>query len=154
MKRSLALLLLCIFLFGLPFTKAFCQPQNESSNALELSAKFAILVDFDTGRVLFEKNPHERLPPASITKIMTLILICEAIEKGRIKLSDKVVASQNAASLGGSQIYLKENEEMTVEDLLIKSIAIASANGACVALAEHIAGSVQEFVYMMNKKAK
>lgn len=154
MKKIFIVLLLSFFLLGLNFEIAFCQTSNnELSSGPELSAMSAILVDVDTGRVLFEKNSHEKLPPASITKIMTMILICEAIEKGKIKLSDKVIASQNAASLGGSQIYLKENEEMTVEELL-KSIAIASANDACVALAEHIAGSVQEFVHMMNKKAK
>lgn len=131
--------------------KVFGESLQTQTPSLEISAKSAILVDFDTGRILYEKNSHEKLSPASITKIMTMILICEAIEKGRIKLSDRVVASQNASSLGGSQVYLKENEEMTVEELL-KSIAIASANDACVALAEHIAGSVQEFVYMMNKK--
>jgi len=153
-KRILTLLILSFFLSSLNFIRAFCQTQNnELTNSPELSAMSAILVDFDTGRVLFEKNSHEKLPPASITKIMTMILICEAIEKGKLKLSDKVIASQNAASLGGSQVYLKENEEMTVEELL-KSIAIASANDACVALAEHLAGSVQGFVYMMNQKAK
>lgn len=127
MKRILTLLILSFFLSSLNFIRAFCQTQNnELTNSPELSAMSAILVDFDTGRVLFEKNSHEKLPPASITKIMTMILICEAIEKGKLKLSDKVIASQNAASLGGSQVYLKENEEMTVEELL-KSIAIASA---------------------------
>lgn len=153
-KKIFVLLIFSLFFLSLNLDKSFCQTDdNGKLNTLELSAKSAILVDFDTGKILFEKNSHEKLPPASITKIMTMLLICEAIEKGKIKLSDKVVASQNAASLGGSQIYLKENEEMTVEELL-KSVAIASANDACVALAEHLAGSVQEFVYMMNKKAK
>jgi len=156
MRKAIAILILIFLLFGnshIDCKKVFGESLQTQTPSLEISAKSAILVDFDTGKILYEKNSHEKLPPASITKIMTMILICEAIEKGRIKLSDKVIASQNASSLGGSQIYLKENEEMTVEELL-KSIAIASANDACVALAEHIAGSVQEFVYMMNKKAK
>ncbi|ADL42296.1 Serine-type D-Ala-D-Ala carboxypeptidase [Caldicellulosiruptor obsidiansis OB47] len=156
MRKAIAILILILLLFGnshIGCKKVFGESLQTQTPSLEISAKSAILVDFDTGKILYEKNSHEKLPPASITKIMTMILICEAIEKGRIKLSDKVVASQNASSLGGSQVYLKENEEMTVEELL-KSIAIASANDACVALAEHIAGSVQEFVYMMNKKAK
>jgi len=155
-RKTIAILILIFLLFGnshIGCKKVFGESLQTQTPSLEISAKSAILVDFDTGKILYEKNSHEKLPPASITKIMTMILICEAIEKGRIKLSDKVVASQNASSLGGSQVYLKENEEMTVEELL-KSIAIASANDACVALAEHIAGSVQEFVYMMNKKAK
>ncbi|WPX07708.1 D-alanyl-D-alanine carboxypeptidase family protein [Anaerocellum danielii] len=156
MRKNIAILIVFLMLFGnsnIGCKKVFGEYLQTQTPSLEISAKSAILVDFDTGKILYEKNSHEKLSPASITKIMTMILICEVIEKGRIKLSDKVVASQNASSLGGSQIYLKENEEMTVEDLL-KSIAIASANDACVALAEHIAGSVQEFVYMMNKKAK
>ncbi|ADQ04894.1 Serine-type D-Ala-D-Ala carboxypeptidase [Caldicellulosiruptor owensensis OL] len=154
MRKAIVILIVLLLLFSKSYI--CCQEvfgETIQTPSLEISAKSAILVDFDTGKILYEKNSHEKLPPASITKIMTMILICEAIEKGRIKLSDKVIASQNASSLGGSQIYLKENEEMTVEELL-KSIAIASANDACVALAEHIAGSVQEFVYIMNKKAK
>lgn len=156
MRKAITFLIVFLMLFGnshIACKKVFGESLQTQTPSLEISAKSAILVDFDTGRILYEKNSHEKLSPASITKIMTMILICEAIEKGRIKLSDRVVASQNASSLGGSQVYLKENEEMTVEELL-KSIAIASANDACVALAEHIAGSVQEFVYMMNKKAK
>jgi len=155
-RKAITISILIFLLFGnshIGCKKVFGESLQTQTPSLEISAKSAILVDFDTGKILYEKNSHEKLPPASITKIMTMILICEAIEKGKIKLSDKVVASQNASSLGGSQVYLKENEEMTVEELL-KSIAIASANDACVALAEHIAGSVQEFVYMMNKKAK
>lgn len=149
----------CILIVSLAFiltNVAFAMSNNtayDSAEKLDINAKSAILVDYDTGTILYEKNSHERLPPASITKVMTLLLICEAVEKGKIKMTDSVIASQNAVRLGGSQIYLKENEQMSVNDL-IKAIAISSANDACVALAEHIAGSVDEFVYMMNNKAK
>jgi D-alanyl-D-alanine carboxypeptidase (penicillin-binding protein 5/6) len=102
---------------------------------------------------LFDKNPNEKLPPASMTKIMTMLLIMEQVEKGKLKLTDKVRASEHAASMGGSQIFLEPGEEMTVNEML-KGIAIASGNDASVAVAEHIAGSEEGFVNMMNKKAK
>lgn len=111
------------------------------------------MIEQDTGAILFNKNPHEKLPPASMTKIMTLLLIMEAIDKGSLSLDEKVRVSENAASMGGSQIFLEAGEEMSVTDLL-KGIAIASANDASVALAERIAGSEQAFVKEMNDKAK
>lgn len=117
------------------------------------NAKSAILIDQDTGTILFEKNSHEKLPPASITKVMTMLLIMEAIDTEQIKLTDIVRVSENAASIGGSQIFLEAGEEMTVEDLL-KGVAVASGNDASVALAEYIAGSEEMFVDMMNKKAE
>ena len=116
------------------------------------ACKSAILMEAQTGTVLFEKNADEGLPPASVTKIMTLLLVMEAIEQGKIKWEDMVTASAHACSMGGSQIYLKENERMSVEDM-VKSVVIASANDAAVALAEHIAGSEASFVKMMNDKA-
>ncbi len=109
-------------------------------------------MEASTGKVLLSQNPDEALPPASVTKVMTLLLIMEAIDSGRISLSDQVTVSANAASMGGSQVYLKEGEQMAVEDLL-KSIVIASANDAAVALAEYLAGSVSAFVEQMNKRA-
>ena len=118
----------------------------------EIDCKSAILMEAQTGEVLFEKNADESLPPASVTKIMTLLLVMEAIEQGKIKWDDTVTASAHACSMGGSQIYLKEGEHMSVEDM-IKSVVIASANDAALALAEHIAGSEQSFVKMMNDKA-
>ena len=118
----------------------------------EIDCKSAILMEARTGEVLFEKNADESLPPASVTKIMTLLLVMEAIEQGKIKWEDTVTASAHACSMGGSQIYLKEGERMSVEDM-IKSVVIASANDAALALAEHIAGSEQSFVKMMNEKA-
>ena len=130
--------------------------ENSTSNGtvdLGLDCRSAVLMEASTGTVLYEQNADEALPPASVTKVMTLLLVMEAIEEGKIKYTDTVRASANACSMGGSQIYLEENEEMSVEDLL-KSVVIASANDAAVALAEHIAGTEQAFVDMMNKKAQ
>ncbi len=113
----------------------------------------ALLMDADTGTILFEKNAHEKRPPASITKVMTMLLIMEALEQGKISLNEKVTTSEYAASMGGSQIFLEVGEEMTVDDML-KGIAMASGNDASVALAEKIAGSEEMFVQMMNDRAK
>ncbi len=118
-----------------------------------LPATSAILIDQGSGKVLYEQNPDEQLPPASITKVMTLLLVMEALEKGKIKLDDMVVSSEHAASMGGSQIWLKVGEQMTVDQLL-KAVAISSANDASVALAEHVAGSHEAFVDMMNQRAQ
>jgi D-alanyl-D-alanine carboxypeptidase (penicillin-binding protein 5/6) len=120
---------------------------------LAKSAVSAVVMDAATGQVLFEKNMHEKLPPASITKIMSMLLIMEALESGRIKLTDRVRASEHAASMGGSQIFLEPGEQMTVDEMM-KGIAVASANDATVAMAEHIAGSEEEFVKMMNERAE
>jgi len=120
---------------------------------LAANAKSAILLDVDTGTVIYEKNAHEKLPPASITKVMTMLLIMEALERGEIKLSDKVRTSEYAASMGGSQIFLEPGEMMTVEDML-KGIAIASGNDASVAMAEHLAGTEEAFIKKMNERAK
>ena len=139
-----------IILSAIP-TKAM--PTEESAPAFELDCKSAILIEASTGKVLYEKDADMALPPASVTKVMTLLLVMEAIEEGRIKYEDSVRASANACSMGGSQIYLKENEEMSVNDML-KSVVIASANDAAVALAEHIAGSEEDFVRRMNKRAE
>ena len=121
-------------------------------NSLEINAKSAVLMDAETGMVLYTKNASEALPPASVTKIMTLLLVAEAIAAGNIALDDKVYVSANAASMGGSQIFIKEGEEFTVEELL-KSTVIASANDAAVALAELIAGTESAFVDRMNARA-
>ncbi len=118
-----------------------------------LSAKSAILMEISTGKVLMEYNPDEKLSPASITKVMTILLVFEALNEGKISLEDRVTASQNASSKGGSQIWLKEGEVMTVHELL-KATVIASANDACTALGEYIAGDETAFVSMMNEKAK
>ena len=122
-------------------------------SGLEISAPSAILMEASTGQVVYEKNPDEERPPASVTKIMTLLLIFDALETGQISLEDTVTTSEYAASMGGSQVFLEPGETQTV-DTLIKCIAVASANDACVAMAEHIAGSEEEFVNQMNERAK
>lgn len=125
---------------------------TENINSLEINAKSAVLMDAKTGTVLFTKNASEALPPASVTKIMTLLLVAEAIDQGAISLTDTVYVSANAASKGGSQIFIKEGEEFSIEDLL-KSTVIASANDAAVALAEALGGTEESFVERMNERA-
>jgi len=117
------------------------------------NAKSGILIDVDSGTIIYEKNIHDRLSVASMTKMMGMILIMEALEEGKINLDEKVRVSKNASSMGGSQIWLEENEEMTVNDL-IKGIMMASANDGIVCMAERIGGTEEDFVKMMNKKAK
>lgn len=135
---------LCIaFLFCLNMTAA-AAPETE--------AKSAVLMEQSTGRVLFEQNAHEKLPPASVTKVMTMLLTMEAIDGGNLTYDTIVTASERAKSMGGSTIFLDTNEQMSVNDLL-KGIAVASGNDACVAMAEYIAGSEQGFVDMMNNRA-
>ena len=126
--------------------------ENSPKTDMALECKSAILIEAGTGKVLYEQNADEALPPASVTKVMTLLLVMEAIEEGRIRLDETVRTSAHAASMGGSQIYLKEGEEMSVEDM-VKSVVIASANDAACALAEHISGSEEEFVKKMNERA-
>ncbi len=119
---------------------------------LDIKAKSAILIEKNTGEILYEMNADEQLPPASITKIMSLLLIMEAIDQNKMTLEDILTASEHACSMGGSQIWLEPNEPMSVDDLL-KAAVIASANDATVVLGEHIAGSEEGFVAMMNQKA-
>lgn len=120
---------------------------------LDIKAKSAVLLEPHTGKVLYEQNADEKLPPASITKIMSLLLVMEALERGDFELETVVTASEHACSMGGSQIWLEPGEGMTVDDLL-RATVIASANDACVALGELIAGSEEGFVALMNEKAK
>ncbi|WP_430727226.1 D-alanyl-D-alanine carboxypeptidase family protein [Tumebacillus amylolyticus] len=120
---------------------------------LAKQATSAVLMDAATGAVLFEKNSHQKLPPASVTKVMTMLLIMEAVDAGKVKWTDKINTSDYAASMGGSQIFLQPGEQMTLEEML-KGIAIASGNDAAVAVAEHIAGSEEGFVQLMNERAK
>lgn len=153
-KKILIFLMLSIFIFSSSFTIFANEQQAEQQTEnLDVLAKSAILIEATTGKVLYEKNPDEKLPPASVTKVMTLYLIYEAIDSGKIKWEDTVTVSEYAASMGGSQIFLEPMEKQDVKTLT-KSIAIASANDAAVAMAEHIAGSEQEFVKLMNQKAK
>ncbi len=125
---------------------------DDSAPPVEIKAKSAVLMDVSTGKVLMKLNENEKVYPASVTKIMPLLLITEAIDDGKIALSDVVTVSESAASKGGSQIWLKEGEQMTVDDLL-KATAVYSANDACTALGEYIAGSDEAFVKMLNERA-
>ena len=125
----------------------------EGNTDLGLNAKSAILMEESTGNILYESNPDERLPIASVTKVMTMLLIMEAVDSGKISLDDMVTVSENAMSYGVSTMFLETGEQLTVNDIL-KGIAVASANDGCVAMAEHLAGSESAFVDMMNEKAK
>ena len=140
--KKLFLILTC-FLFVVPVNAA----------TLAANAKSAMMVEASTGEIIFSKNINEKLEPASLTKMMSMLIVLESIDKGIIKWDDVVIASKNASSMGGSQILLEENEKMTVRDLF-KGVAIASGNDAVVALAEKIAGTVENFVSLMNKRGK
>lgn len=142
MRRVTLVILVCLVITLLP------QP----GQAVTVEGKSAVLMDAATGTVLLEQNAHEALAPASVTKIMTMLLIMEAVDDGRIALTDTVTTSEAAAAKGGSQVYLKVGETMSVEDML-KSIAVSSANDCACAMAEHIAGSEAAFVEKMNEKA-
>ena len=145
MKKILILLFL-MSLLVMPIVKA-------EEIDLAPNAKSAILIEASTGKVLYKKNEFEKLAPASMTKVMSMLLIMEAIEKGNLKLTDEITISENAASMGGSQLFLQPNTTAKVDDLL-KGIAIASGNDAVVAMAERIGGTVEKFVEMMNNKAE
>ncbi len=142
-KRIVAVILALVLSFG----------SIPGARALEVEAPSAILVDLATGTVLYEKNSHARLSPASVTKVMTLLLVMEALADGRISWDDTVTASENAASKGGSQVYLEVGECMSMDEM-IKSVVVSSANDCATALAEHVAGSEESFVQMMNERAE
>jgi D-alanyl-D-alanine carboxypeptidase (penicillin-binding protein 5/6) len=147
-----------ILAFGLLIAGVYDPTQVEAEQptlvpSIPITAESALLMESTSGKVLFEKNPDKRLPPASITKIMTMLLVMEKITQGKARFSDMVVTSERAMKMGGSQIWLEVGEEMSLEDLM-KSIAIVSANDASVAVAEHIAGSEEAFVDMMNKRGQ
>lgn len=167
MKKLTVLLILCSMIF-LPISNTSIEAKIKNTSPittdevipvvamadaqLNLNSQSAVLVEGSTGTIIYEKNKDERLKPASVTKVMTLLLIFEAIESGQIKLMDEVTVSEHAASMGGSQVYLEPYETQNV-DTMIKCISIASANDASVAMAEHIAGSEEEFVARMNERA-
>ncbi len=146
MRKIGCMLLVMVLLLG-------WLPQGVSAVELDVAGKGAVLMDAATGTILYEKNAHEKLAPASVTKVMTMLLIMEAIDSGKIGWEDMVTASETAAAKGGSQIYLKAGENMSVTDML-KSIAVSSANDCACAMAEHIAGSESAFVELMNRRAK
>ncbi len=154
MKKYIFLFFTAFFIFFNLSAGVFGEEQTESQNAgLEVEAKSAVIMEPLTGNILFQKNADEMLAPASVTKIMTLLLIYDAVSDGRIGWDDMVTVSEHASSMGGSQIFLEPTEKQKVSELT-KAIAIASANDAAVAMAEHIGGSEDSFVEMMNKKAK
>ena len=162
MKRTVAFLLTLTMLLG---TSVFAS-QSETTEfyrmkhiaavssglSLELTSESACLMESSTGEIMYEKNSDERLEPASVTKIMSLLLICEALDNGSLKLTDTVTGSDKAASMGGSQIWLESREQMSVQDML-KAMVVVSANDCTVAMAEHLAGSEEAFVSRMNKKS-
>ena len=150
MKKIIKIVCLILILVFCLSSFTFAIDKNESDN--EIRAKSAVLMDVNTGTVLFAQNKDERLAPASVTKIMTLLLVFEALDSEKIKLTDMVTVSENAASMGGSQIFLEVGESMTVDDM-IKSVVVASANDAAVALAEFVGGNEAAFVKMMNDRA-
>jgi D-alanyl-D-alanine carboxypeptidase (penicillin-binding protein 5/6) len=152
MKRFVSFMMTSFLLTSLWIPSAFAAEEKKNTDLVS-NVKSAILIERDTGAVLYEKNSNEELPPASMTKIMTMLLIMESIDKGKLSWNEKVRASEYAASMGGSQIFLEPGEEMTTKEML-KGIAIGSGNDASVAMAERIAGSEDAFVDMMNAKAK
>ena len=166
MKRKIFLSFLCIcFLFISSVNATYLTIPTWSAdsivetagtigeNFLELPCESAILISQDTGEVLYDHNSHEQLRPASVTKVMTILLIMEEIDSGRLSYSDKISCSENASSMGGSQIWLDPKEELTVDEML-KAICVVSANDCTVAMAEHISGSEELFVEKMNQRAK
>ena len=162
MKKFISLILAISFIFAAPTlcfaesgTNSLAEKKEEASSTqpdFGFSVRGALLMEAQTGAIIFAENEYFAASPASVTKIMTLLLVCEALEEGRFSLSDKVTISSHAASMGGSQVFLEEGEEMSVEEL-IKCTVIASANDAAVALAELTAGSESAFVGMMNRRA-
>ena len=146
------IMILSLLVTMLPLPVAAAEATTAPTPAFTPNCKSAVLMEASTGKVLYAHNPAEAMPPASVTKIMTLLLVMECMDTGALKWEDKVTASAHAASMGGSQIYLKEGEQMSARDL-IKSVVIASANDAAVALAEHTYGSEEAFVARMNQRA-
>ena len=152
MSRNRQRIMSCVIIFCLAIG-LLPVPASADEAPFKLQSKSALLMDYDTGTVLYEKNIHEKLPIASITKIMTILLGLEAIDDGIIKLDDKILVSEHAASMGGSQVFLAPGENISV-DSIMKAIIVASGNDASVALAEKIAGTEEVFVQRMNQKAK
>lgn len=145
--------LLCAALCLVMLTSPVYAINTLTDDDIDISAPSAILMEKVTGEVIYDKNSHERLPPASVTKVMTMLLIVEAVERGDISLDDTVIASERAASFGGSCVFLEEGEKMSVAEML-KCICVVSANDCAVAMAEHLCGSEQAFVARMNDRAR
>ena len=151
--RRLSALVLSLAIAPLLFLPTPAAAANEDSMPLVLSSASALLMEKETGTVLLQQNAHQKLEPASVTKIMTLLLVMEAVDSGRLSLDELVPVSAHAAGMGGSQVYLKEGERLSVSDL-IKCVAVVSGNDCAVALAERLAGSESAFVDQMNQKAQ
>ena len=148
--RTISLILVLVFIFS---SLNVISALEIKKAPLEINAKSAVLMDAKTGTVLYSLNKDTPLPPASVTKVMTLLLVFEAIEDGKLRYDDELTVSENASSMGGSQVYLEPGEKMCVDELL-KCVIIASANDAALTLAENVAGSEEAFIYEMNKRAK
>ncbi|MGC7847172.1 D-alanyl-D-alanine carboxypeptidase family protein [Desulforudis sp. 1088] len=157
MRRRLIAMFVALIMVLCNFSPAFAETASSSKAAskavLETTAESAVLMENSSGKVLFAKEPTKRLPIASVAKIMVLLLACEALDAGQVRLEDMIRASENAAGMGGSQIFLAPQEELSYREMLI-SIATGSANDACVAVAEHLAGSEEAFVEKMNEKVR
>ena len=153
MKRMTAALLALFLLCLTPAYAAGAEAEAQSSAALTITAPSGILMEKTTGTILYEKDAHTQYEPASVTKVMTLLLVMEAIDAGQLAWEDMVTASAHAISMGGSQIWLKENEQLSVRDM-VKAVAVVSANDCAVALAEAVAGSEEAFVEKMNQRAR
>lgn len=152
-RKTIVLVVALTFMLQLlPATALGGEPAG-SDPVLETAAASAVLMDAYTGKILFEKEPHKQVAPASVTKVMTLLVALDALDRGRVKWDDRVVASEASWEMGGSEIWLEPGESMTFREMMI-AIAVGSANDACVAVAEHIAGSEQAFVALMNEKAR
>ncbi len=151
MKKFISAIISAVILLSVFSLNVFAEEMPQMQ--VEVKAKAALLMEAGTGEVLMAQNAHEKLSPASVTKIMTLLLVTEAVDDGKIALTDMVSASAEASKKGGSQIWLKDGEQMSVDDLL-KAAAVASANDACTALGEYVAGSEAAFVKMMNERAR
>ena len=145
MKKLIVIIFIFLFIFNLEYVSA--------EISLDLKSESAIMIEASSKKILFEKNAHEKMAPASMTKIMTLLLVAEAIEENRISLDQEVIASEYAVSMGGSQVYLEANSKYKISEL-IKAVGIGSANDAAVVLSEVIGGTTENFVAMMNNKAK
>jgi len=143
--KKLSLLVAAFYIFSLCSTAAPAPP--------DIPAPSAVLMEKSTGKIMYQKNAHQAMPPASVTKVMTLLLVMEALDAGKISMDDMVTVSPNAASMGGSQVYLEPGEQMSMDDML-KATVIASGNDSATALAEHVAGSSEGFVSIMNQRAK
>ena len=149
LRKAFVSITLCAVLLMSPFVGL----KVNALSADSISAPSAVLMESSTGKVLFEKNPHEQRPCASVTKVMTLLLVFEAVDSGKLSLDDEITASEHAAGMGGSDIWLEKGETMSADDM-IKATVVVSANDAAVALAEHISGSEDAFVEKMNSRAK